>query len=738
MKETLLFLITFSLYLLPVLGQKPQVIKPDNLEIETRYQDKKRITSLYLSGFSLPVVNKMLSPEQDCIAAIPLCDSTYTQTNSYVGQGNIPNEINSTTSCLLSGEKNDVWYTFTVQSSGNLNFSITPINGNDDYDWALFNLTNHVCSDIFNIPSLEVSCNYAPNLGCGGITGPNNDTTGTCGGQNEAEIPVLIGETYVINVSNFSSTQFGYTINFAQSTATIYDNTPPQPTVSGMNCTDTAIVISYPSELIDCSTIAADGSDFTGVDLNGNIFSITSATGIGCSVNQPYVSQILITFNPGTVYFPGFYLLAKPGSDGNTFADKCGNFAGSNGSTDTVAYINVLNDILVNLGSDTALCASDTKPLLNAQNAGAGFTWTLNGNITGGNTPVLQTTLPGTYIVTVSYGPGCEARDTMVLNYLQGFAFSLGSDTTICQGSPLPVLYTGITNAVQYQWLLNNNVISGALSDSLLPAQAGTYIAIVDSGNAICPGLDTISINEALPVTFDLGNVVTFCEGDSVLIKSGVTDSATYQWLYNSQVLNQDGDSLYATNSGLYVLNVWSVFECKSSDSLVVMTEIIAGPVKVNCPQIQGINHLFTWDPVPGATGYEISTDSVLSWTIPSSGTLGLSHQTTSSIKTIYVHALSGSFCPPGPASESAPCEIVIPNILTPNKDNKNDFFFIKNIEQFPGTRIKIFNRWGTKIFESSDYTNNWDGNKAPDGVYFYEVSAPGLEVKKGNVTIIR
>ncbi|MCF8388889.1 MAG: hypothetical protein K9G58_02570 [Bacteroidales bacterium] len=60
--------------------------------------------------------------DQDCLGAIPVCDSTYYQPNSYVGTGNYPNEIPTgggcPGNCLSQGEKNCVWYIITVQTDG--------------------------------------------------------------------------------------------------------------------------------------------------------------------------------------------------------------------------------------------------------------------------------------------------------------------------------------------------------------------------------------------------------------------------------------------------------------------------------------------------------------------------------------------------------------------------------------------------------------------------------------------
>ncbi len=76
-----------------------------------------------------------------------------------------------------------------------------------------------------------------------------------------------------------------------------------------------------------------------------------------------------------------------------------------------------------------------------------------------------------------------------------------------------------------------------------------------------------------------------------------------------------------------------------------------------------------------------------------------------------------------------------IPNIFTPNFDGVNDHFEVFNYES--AIDIKIYDRWGTVIYESDDYANDWDGGTAPDGTYFYEVKTEN-KVVKGWVEIIR
>ncbi len=95
------------------------------------------------------------------------------------------------------------------------------------------------------------------------------------------------------------------------------------------------------------------------------------------------------------------------------------------------------------------------------------------------------------------------------------------------------------------------------------------------------------------------------------------------------------------------------------------------------------------------------------------------------------------------------PVKLKIPNIFTPNGDNINDYFEIgygdegKPIndlnEYFLSHKLVIFNRWGRIVYESSDYRNDWDGGKLPDGTYFYVLDCKGQTQNysyKGSVMI--
>jgi len=83
-------------------------------------------------------------------------------------------------------------------------------------------------------------------------------------------------------------------------------------------------------------------------------------------------------------------------------------------------------------------------------------------------------------------------------------------------------------------------------------------------------------------------------------------------------------------------------------------------------------------------------------------------------------------------------CDIEIANeLLTPDGDDINDTFQIKNIEAFPNNTVEIYNRWGIKVFSAKGYDNTTNvfrgisngritiekSDKLPAGVYFFIIS---------------
>lgn len=81
--------------------------------------------------------------------------------------------------------------------------------------------------------------------------------------------------------------------------------------------------------------------------------------------------------------------------------------------------------------------------------------------------------------------------------------------------------------------------------------------------------------------------------------------------------------------------------------------------------------------------------------------------------------------------------DLVIYNFVSTNGDGKNDYFLIDNITRFPNNTVEIYNRWGIKVFDTTNYDSTGNvfkgysdgrvtlkkGEQLPSGTYFYVIT---------------
>ncbi len=144
--------------------------------------------------------------------------------------------------------------------------------------------------------------------------------------------------------------------------------------------------------------------------------------------------------------------------------------------------------------------------------------------------------------------------------------------------------------------------------------------------------------------------------------------------------------------------------------------------------------YTYTWSPAP----YVFSNGLAGNFSLTTSGQsqyyyveVGYGNLGCSAIDSVRIN-----YCPCVETSDT------IPNVFTPNGDNKNDFFHINFACRQLNFRIIIFNRWGKKMYESNNPDFKWDGRTedgtdASDGVYYWIMTAKSGE-KHGYLELIR
>ncbi|WMX17597.1 gliding motility-associated C-terminal domain-containing protein [Aureispira sp. CCB-E] len=87
-----------------------------------------------------------------------------------------------------------------------------------------------------------------------------------------------------------------------------------------------------------------------------------------------------------------------------------------------------------------------------------------------------------------------------------------------------------------------------------------------------------------------------------------------------------------------------------------------------------------------------------------------------------------------------------MPNIFTPNGDGHNELFYPRKAERISEATLYIFNRWGQKLFETSDLSQGWNGKfngqDSVEGTYSWAISYLDIEGNsynaKGFLQLIR
>jgi hypothetical protein len=256
------------------------------------------------------------APEQDCRSGIPVCQSTYSQAQSYSGVGATQEAVST---CLTGGESNSVWYVFTTQTSGSLTFQLNTTN---DYDFALYNISAAGCAGV--PASAPIRCNFSATPGVTGLVLPAQSETpplsvSSTDAPTMSGVNISAGQTYALLVNNYSGDRNGYNLSFGGS-AQITDNTLPTLASAFLDPAKSEIELTT-SEPVLCSSIAPNGSDFSLAAPGGA--TVTGATGVGCGT---FTSRIRLTYTLRAVEACGAWqITAKQGSDGNTLIDNCRN-----------------------------------------------------------------------------------------------------------------------------------------------------------------------------------------------------------------------------------------------------------------------------------------------------------------------------------------------------------------------------------------------------------------------------
>ncbi|HAS39981.1 MAG TPA: hypothetical protein DCS93_05850 [Microscillaceae bacterium] len=361
---------------------------------------------------------------------------------------------------------------------------------------------------------------------------------------------------------------------------------------------------------------------------------------------------------------------------------------------------------IANLGQDQTLCTGETTTL-DATLAGASYRWQ------DGSTMAQYTvTQAGTYWVEVTKN-GCTAKDTVEVTYHSFPVVNLGQDQILCAGETTTLDAT--TKGASYRWQ------DGSTTAQYTVIQAGTYwVEVTKNG---CTTKDTVEvIYTSLPIV-DLGQDQILCVEETTTLNAA-TKGASYRW--------QDGSTTaqyIVTQAGTYWVDV-TKNGCSVRDSVRVSYNAL--------PQVN------LGDDIVLCNGATTTLNATLAgafyrW---QDGTTTAQY-TVAQPGTYWVEvSLSGCKARDTIVVVGRECNVTLtfPNLITPNRDGKNDVFTPIIKDGILAMEIEVYNRWGTKVFSGTNASKLWDGitnsgEKAKRGLYFWVIRYEDVFNKKSKKT---
>ncbi len=653
----------------------------------------------YLAKAQTPVACTTLG--QTPGTAFPVCgtDTFSIQSVDICGNYPVPAKCNITVT-----DKNPYYYKFTCFTAGSLAFVITPKNLNDDYDWQLFDVTNHRPTDLYNDASLFVASSWSgdPGLTGAGPTGTSLENCDGLGVPRFSRMPNLVqGHEYILLISHFTDSQSGYSLSFNGGTAGITDPVVPALSSAKGSCDGTEVILKLNKEM-KCSSLAANGSDFS---ISSALATVTGAAGINCATGFDMDSLVIKLSAPLP---PGNYTLKiETGTDGNNLLDNC-NRGIPNGQTvpftvlpitptpmDSLTTPGCAPNMLQLVFKDEIVCSSiaaDGSDFVVTGSTAVSIQ-SATGICTGGLTNIVQVTLStpvqraGSFKITLK--PGSDGNT--LLNKCggetaAGSALSFITYDTVfadirsilrggCSKDTVDFSNNANNGINKWSWDFGNSIQSNTQNYQVIYSTEGTKNATLIVSNGHCADTGTVSIQVGTRIKAAFEGTSVVCPGDpATFLDKSAGPVVNWTWNFGNgfmSTLQQPAGQFYPASLSLVTFPVQLI--------------------------------------VRGSSG---CADTVL--------------------HTITV--------PPN-------CYIAVPKAFSPNNDGLNDYLYPTNAYKAGNLLFRIYNRGGQKIFETRDWMTKWDGtlngNPQNPGTYVWTLIYTDIETGKkfelkGSTVLIR
>ena len=620
----------------------------------------------------------------------------------------------------------------------------------------LFNSGNSIDTVFYTISIGNVACPDDPIIvpvavQPGIVLNQNNDTV-VCSGA-------------VINPINYISTPPGATYTWQNSNTSIglgASGTGQIPTWTvPPNTTGSAIIGTITVNAVINPSCPGTQTDFiVTVQPTGNI-DVSTLDTLVCSGQSPAITvessvgSAIITWTQSS---PSSISGAtngsgNPGSISNILVNN-----GSTSSIDTVFYTFSISNVQCPVPNVTISVAVQPQITMNdipnilvcpgqsinpvdfvSTPSGATFTWTNDntaigiaasgsGQISTWTAPVNSTsnTLTGTITVSAQLNdcPGVQDQFTVSINPIPDYNYSLNPTSGLsCVGATADINGTVIPSGTTIVWS-GPGIVAGQGTGNITINTPGAYsIQMTDPGTG-CSATEVVQMDPPTQINIVSATIqgITCAGANNGSISVTTDNSANVSYLWSPNI----GSSAIVNNlsPGNYSVIVSNEDLC-TDDTSFVLTEpdpIVVSMVDSVGSECGEANGSLTVTALGGQGGFSYSWNNGNTGATNSEIDAG---NYTVTVTDASGCSISGTFdlgC-----TQLIP--IVVPQLITPNGDGKNDTWIIQNIEQYPEIKVWVYNRWGNLVYQSQPYQNDWNGyyteggnvdGPLPASTYFY------------------
>jgi CHU_C Type IX secretion signal domain len=313
----------------------------------------------------------------------------------------------------------------------------------------------------------------------------------------------------------------------------------------------------------------------------------------------------------------------------------------------------------------------------------------------------------------------------------KAFDFSVSKDTLVCPNGLVKLVATG---GKTYQWS-PANLFTNPKADRVEFKPNTSVNVTVQINNEECSITKNISVKaENNKPDFVSTPSKTICLGDSVKLQ--VSGSAlSFVWKGPGLIdSSKTSISVKPTKSSIYTVSGLYSDGCKPSNNIAIT---IDESVKLDF----AFEYLFACNATTrikienkssNGESYKWLADGIfdLSSNIPEPFVLKTAKQTS---VTLESKSKSGCNFVLKKNLDLQAFDGLIPNVITPNNDKKNDTFVIG----YPPSALEIYNSYGKNVVKSVKYLNDW-GTKAETGTYYYVIRVPNGPTCKGWLEVLK